>query len=801
MADRIKGITVEIGGDTQGLDKALKDVNQSGRKLQSELNEVQKLLKFDPENVELLAQRQTLLNKQIENTSEKLNRLKQVEAQVQQQFERGEIGEEQFRAFQREIIATEGRLRHFERQAEGTSRDVKGFFKQMGSGMASGIGAAAAGVGIGAVVQKSLESAHLDTKIKIGFEVPEESVGKVREIITSIQAYGVEGEAALEGVRKQFALNADLTVEQNEKIIKSAAVIANSYADIDFNELIQESNEFGEAIGIDQQAALEMTNALLKAGFPPDQLDIMAEYGSQLKRAGYNAQEIQGIFAAGVETKSWNIDVLLDGVKEGRIRLAEFGQGVDKTTAGLIKGTSISSEKLQEWGNAITEGGQAGKIAFGEVATELGKVQNENDRNAIGTRLFGTLWEEQGKKITDALAGANTKTGDLKKNTDLLKQSTKEIDSDPTVRLNTALGDMQTKLAPLLASVAEFVGKVADWVSKNPELAAGIAAVTVALGIIIGVGMALIPVIAGIATAAGALNIAMLPFTLTVLAWIAVIGSLIAIGILLYKNWDKIVAKAKTDFNELKSIIVGVGKRIASEWKKATSDFKKAWDWIVKGLSNIGHNIKKEWDKAISDVKSAFGRLKSWFKGISLKQIGSDIIGGLLKGMSSMYDKVKAKAHDIATTVKQAIKDKLKIGSPSKVMEELGFWTGEGFVKGLKNSIGKVKEVTVGLTHAIQSSVTQVSEHGALKKYFDAIRKNGDYMNKWLKQVPKDMRNAVLGMGKTLAPQLKGTKITKDSVFTKGNSIIVNLNSPKALDVREANKQFTRTMNKMKSQW
>jgi len=68
MADRIKGITVEIGGDTQGLDKALQDVNSTSRSLQRELNDVNRLLKFDPSNVEALAQKQALLNQQVDNT-------------------------------------------------------------------------------------------------------------------------------------------------------------------------------------------------------------------------------------------------------------------------------------------------------------------------------------------------------------------------------------------------------------------------------------------------------------------------------------------------------------------------------------------------------------------------------------------------------------------------------------------------------------------------------------------------------------------------------------------------------------
>ena len=114
MAERIKGITVEIGGDTVGLEKALKGVNKTSRSLQSELTDVNKLLKFDPNNTELMAQKQRLLNNQIENTNEKLKQLKEAEAQVQAQFEKGDIKEEQYRAFQRELQDTQQSLRHTE---------------------------------------------------------------------------------------------------------------------------------------------------------------------------------------------------------------------------------------------------------------------------------------------------------------------------------------------------------------------------------------------------------------------------------------------------------------------------------------------------------------------------------------------------------------------------------------------------------------------------------------------------------------------------------------------------------------
>ena len=120
MANKnIKGITIEIDGNTSGLDKALKSVNNSSVKLNSELKDVNKLLKFDPSNATGLAQKQELLTKAISNTSDKLNQLKSAQSQVEAKFKSGNIGEEQYRAFQREIATTEQSLKGYKSQLSG----------------------------------------------------------------------------------------------------------------------------------------------------------------------------------------------------------------------------------------------------------------------------------------------------------------------------------------------------------------------------------------------------------------------------------------------------------------------------------------------------------------------------------------------------------------------------------------------------------------------------------------------------------------------------------------------------------
>ena len=121
MANRIKGITVEIGGDTTGLEKALKSVNTTIKSTQSALKDVNKLLKLDPSNTELLSQKQKLLKDAIGATKEKLDSLKQAQEQAKQQLENGTLGQDKYDALQREIIETERELRRLQEQAATTN--------------------------------------------------------------------------------------------------------------------------------------------------------------------------------------------------------------------------------------------------------------------------------------------------------------------------------------------------------------------------------------------------------------------------------------------------------------------------------------------------------------------------------------------------------------------------------------------------------------------------------------------------------------------------------------------------------
>lgn len=640
---RIKGITIEIGGNTEPLQNALKDVNKRSNDLAKELKDVERLLKFNPGNIEALSQKQQLLTQRIGATTEKLNQLKAAEQQVQAQFERGDISAEQYRAFRRELEYTEGSLEGLQNQlknmkgeeervarstrelnvvfdatgtsindfseilggrltaairkgtatsaqldeaierigraALGTDRDLERFKSTLqsvhdgadlekirkeldaiadearqaeqavgdfGSKMEGLAGALVAGGGIAKAVEEALDVSKLNTKIEISMEVPEAAKQSVKDAVRTVEAYGVDAEASLEGVRRQWALNKTVSEEANAAVVKGAAAITSAYGDIDFTELIQETNEIGNELGITNDSALGLTNALLKIGFPPEQLDIIAEYGGQLTRVGYRAEEVQAIMEAGVETGTWNIDNLLDGLKEGRIRAAEFGKEVPKALQDLLKGTKISTEQMQKWGKAVAEGGRGGSVAMTEIAKALDGVEDATQKNLIGAQIFGTMYEDQGQNITNTLINAQDKVVDFKKNQEQLNESIKKMDANPAVKMQKAMGDLRKALEPILIVIADVISAIATWASENPKLAATIIAIITALGILVGAIAALAPgfvalsgAIASAGGAAaffgGALGVLMGPVGLAVGA----IAALTVGGIALYNHFKQ----------------------------------------------------------------------------------------------------------------------------------------------------------------------------------------------------------------------------------------------------------------------
>ncbi|WP_336636843.1 hypothetical protein [Lysinibacillus fusiformis] len=745
---RIQGITIEIGGDTRGLTDALKDVNKESNKVSSELKEVERALKFDPSNTELIAQKQQLLAEQIQRTSEKLDVLKTAQSQVEAQFQRGEIGAEQYRAFQRELATTEAQLSRFNSQmadtaAEqdrlarntnelktffaATSTDVNHFADVLGSRLTSAIrdgsattdqmnralqmmgrhalGASAdidqmrealrnagngtnlnqvrqdfariteeanqagdavngfgqelsgvvaglaAGGGIAGVVEKALDVSSFNTKIGISFDVPEESVASVREAVKTLEAYGLDGEEALEAVRRQWALNKDASDEANAAIAKGAGVVANAYNGVDLIELVQEVNEIGAALFISNEEALALTNSLLKAGFPPEQIDTIAEYGQQMADAGFSAQEVQAIFEAGIDTKTWNIDNLNDGVKEARINMASFGDEVPKALADLLVGTDVSVKKMQEWGKAVADGGKEGSKAMSEMVTWLDGVEDSSLRNALATEIFKTKWEDQGANMLAVFNGVDTAQDKTIENQNLLNDAINKTNADPLVKISDAGNKIQEALRPALEVVANFIAKIAEWVSNNTALTAAIVAIVSVIGILVGVFVALMPAVGGLVTA--------FPALVAIISAIAspiglVVAAIVGLGIALvaaYQKSETFRENVNNVFQAIKEVAVTVFETVASFIGEKVAQIKQFWDengsQILQAVQNVFNGIKAVIEFVMPAVKfvieTVWNAIKQVIDGALNVIMGAiKVFTGLFTGdFSKMWEGVK----------------------------------------------------------------------------------------------------------------------------------------------------------------
>jgi hypothetical protein len=372
------------------------------------------------------------------------------------------------------------------------------------------------------------------------------------------------------------------------------------------------------------------------------------------------------------------------------------------------------------------------------------------------------------------------------------------MNADPQVKLNKALADMNTALIPLFTAVAEFVGKIATWVSQNSTLAAIIAAVVVGLGILMGIIMGLVPVVLGLITAFEVAAVIFAAITSPIGLAVLAIAALIAIIALCASKWGLIKEKAQADFNELVGIVVGIGGRIKTQFNKDLADFISIW-------VNMGRRIRDKFNSDVDDIKRIASKIGSFLSSINLSQIGHDIMQGFLNGISGMATRIWNKAKEIASGVGKWLKKALDVGSPSKVTYQIGLDTGAGLQFGLADSMKPIKETAIDMANAVISSLDKNfnDKDNVLTSYFEAIQEDGDYLNDMLTHMPKNVANVARQMGKVLAPSLEGTRIVDYNKDWDGNNkyISVTLNSPKALDVREANRVFTSTMNKMALMW
>ena len=290
--NKIKGLIVEIGGDTTKLGQALESVNKKSGDLSSELGEINRLLKFNPGNAELLAQKQKILADTVQNTSEKLKTLKEAEKQVQKQFERGEVSEAQVRALQREIVETESKLEHYEEQVKDAAKGTKDLADsadkagEAGAGMGSKFAGVAA-AGIGAVVAGATAAVGA---LVASAEATREYRTEMGKLATAYDAAGHSTAAAEEAYKTLYSVIGE--TDQSVEAAQQIALLADSEKDVaQWADLAAGVvGRFGDAL--QPETFFEAANETIKLG------EATGAYVQLLEGSGYDVEKFNAGLAA-----------------------------------------------------------------------------------------------------------------------------------------------------------------------------------------------------------------------------------------------------------------------------------------------------------------------------------------------------------------------------------------------------------------------------------------------------------------------------------------------------------------------
>lgn len=310
MAGNIKGIKIEIDGDTQPLQKALKNVNKAATDASQELRQIDKALKFDTGNVTLLTQKQELLQKQVSTTKEKLETLRQAQSQVEQQFKSGNIGADQYRAFQREVETTKNVLKGY----EGKLANVNQALAENGNATQSNKSQ------LQNLQKEQNRLASESEKVVSSFKLQESQLGanasESEKLTLAQKKVGAQSSIVakqIENLEKQLELTKQEYGENSVEANKMEAQLNQAKAS--YSSLSQEMKNLGSA-GKQAAGNLAETNNLLKAELLNQFSEKLADISQKLVDFGKSALEAFRQVDEGMDTIVTKTGATGDSLKE-----------------------------------------------------------------------------------------------------------------------------------------------------------------------------------------------------------------------------------------------------------------------------------------------------------------------------------------------------------------------------------------------------------------------------------------------------------------------------------------------------
>lgn len=699
MADRIKGITVEINGDTTGLSKALSGVNKEIRNTQAQLKDVNKLLKLDPGNTELIAQKHKLLQQAVEETKKKLQSLKEAQKQADEALKNGTISQEQYDGLQREIAETTQKLKDLEAQAEQSATALQkiaaagGKLKDIG-GKVSGIGkdlttyvtvplaaAGAAGVKSFADVDKTMALAN---KTMGNTAEQANTLNAAMKDAAANSTYGMSDAA---NATLNFA-RAGLDAEQSAAALAPAMnLAAGEGGDLDtvsaglvatingFHGSFEEAGTYADVF------ASACNNSALDVNSLSSAMSVAAPIFAS---AGYKVNDAalyMGVMANnGIEAdKAANslktgIARLVSPAKDGAEMMEQLGISITNSDGSMKDSVTVQKELHDAFAN-LSESEQiaAASAIFGknQMAPWLALINTApgdvNELNASLAACGGTT-QDMADTMMNGFGGSIEK---LKSSIDVLVYS---------------LGQA---LAPTIQSVINFLQGLVDkfnalspaqqdLIVKIGLFAAAIGPVLLIVGKLmsaVGTIMMVVPKLAGVIStvkgAFAALNAVMLanPIMIVIAAIAALVAAFIylwntneefrqfwinlwesikqaaiaawnAIGEFLKSAWEGIKNTCQTIFNAIKTFFQTVWNGIKNIFSTAVGAVKtvvtNAWNAIKTVTSTVWNGIKSVVTGAITAIKNGISTGLT-----AAKNTVTNILNGIKNAFSTVWEGAK----------------------------------------------------------------------------------------------------------------------------------------------------------------
>lgn len=660
MAGSIKGITIEIGGDTTKLSKALSGVNSSCSSLQKELREVDKLLKLDPTNTELLAQKQKILKEAIGSTKEKLETLKEAEKQVQEQFENGEVSEEQYRALQREIASTEIKLGNLEKQAEESNKEFENTGKaaeetaksvskidtaakvfdtvedkagKAAKAMAP-LSAAAAAVGTGAVAAAmNLDDGYdiIITKTGATGEALDDLNKRMNNIFKDIPTDAETAGTAIGEVNTRFQLTGDELESLSKQFIEFAEIngtdLNSSIDNVDtiLNKFNVDAGQAGNVLGL-------LTKVGQDTGLSMDTLESsLMQNGSTLKEMGLGITESVNLLAM-FENNGVDATTAMAGLKKAVKNYTAEGLSTDQAlqkTIDSIKNASTETEALSIAQETF------GSKGFAEMAQAIreGKLSVDD--------LGGSL-EDYSTTVQDTYES----TLDPWDNAKVMLNNLKLAGSDLAGTALSALQPAIEKVTSTAQSATEWFRGLSDnqkeMIATIVMIVAAIAPALLIISKVAGVISTMINVIKTLQTAITTVN-AVLAANPIILV-IAAIAALIAIFITLYNKCEWFRDAVNEIFENVKEFIGGAIEVIKGVIGTIWDKIQEIWGFIepylqaaFAFLQQLGADIAQIFSDCWEIIKAVWDLVEPYFSMLweNIKVIFS-VVGEVLGGFFSV---------------------------------------------------------------------------------------------------------------------------------------------------------------------